>query len=36
MRKGRMHHSVQGQKKMGQQLLRFFKTDTTTRGWFLK
>jgi hypothetical protein len=32
----RMHHSPQGQAKTGQQLLQFFKTDTTTRGWFVK
>ena len=32
----RMHHSPQGQAKMGRQLLRFFKTDPTTRGWFVK
>jgi hypothetical protein len=31
----RMHHAAQGQRKMGQLLLRFFKTDATTRGWFL-
>jgi hypothetical protein len=31
----RMHHSLQGQAKMGRQLLQFFKTDTTTRGWFV-
>ena len=32
----RMHHSPQGQAKTGHQLLQFFKTDTTTRGWFVK
>ncbi len=32
----RMHHSPQGQEKIGRQLLQFFKTDTTTRGWFVK
>jgi hypothetical protein len=32
----RMHHSPQGQKKTGAELLRFFKTDPTTRGWFVK
>ena len=32
----RMHHSPQGQKKIGEQLLRFFKSDTTTRPWFVK
>jgi hypothetical protein len=31
-----MHHSAQGQKKIGNQLLRFFKADSTTKGWFLK
>jgi enterochelin esterase-like enzyme/dienelactone hydrolase len=32
----RMHHSLQGQAKTGRELLRFFKTDATTRGWFVK
>src|SRR5262249_16397281 len=32
----RMQHSPQGPKKLGDQLLHFFKTDTTTRPWFLK
>jgi hypothetical protein len=32
----RMHHSVQGMAKVGAQLLRFFKSDATTRQWFLK
>jgi dipeptidyl aminopeptidase/acylaminoacyl peptidase len=32
----RMHHSPQGQKKIGAELLRFFKTDSTTREWFLR
>jgi hypothetical protein len=32
----RMHHSADGIKKMGNVLLQFFKTDTTTRGWFVK
>jgi hypothetical protein len=32
----RMHHSPEGQKKVGDRLLQFFKTDTTTRGWFVK
>jgi len=32
----RMHHSVQGMQKMGTQLLIFFKSDSTTKGWFLK
>ena len=31
-----MHHSAIGIQKMGQRLLTFFKTDPTTRGWFLK
>jgi hypothetical protein len=31
-----MHHSEAGMKKMGHELLRFFKTDTTTRPWFTK
>ena len=31
----RMHHSAAGQIKIGQQLLQFFKTDSTTRTWFL-
>jgi hypothetical protein len=34
--KDQMHHSPQGQVKIGRQLLQFFKTDTTTRGWFVK
>jgi len=32
----RMHHSADGMKKMGNVLLQFFKTDTTTKGWFVK
>jgi hypothetical protein len=32
----RMHHSPDGQKKTGGLLLQFFKTDTTTRSWFVK
>jgi hypothetical protein len=32
----RMHHSADGMRKMGGQLLQFFKTDATTKGWFLK
>lgn len=32
----RMHHSPQGQEKIGNQLLHFFKTDSTTRGWFVQ
>jgi hypothetical protein len=34
--KDQMHHSPQGMIKIGNQLLRFFKADTTTRGWFVK
>jgi hypothetical protein len=30
------HESPAGQRKIGAQLLRFFKRDTTTRNWFLK
>jgi hypothetical protein len=29
------HLSPTGQRKVAERLLRFFKTDTTTRGWFL-
>ncbi len=32
----RMHHSADGIKKMGGVLLRFFKIDATTKGWFVK
>jgi hypothetical protein len=32
----RMHHSPEGQKKCGNLLLQFFKTDRTTRGWFVR
>jgi hypothetical protein len=32
----RMHHSPQGMRKLGNELLRFFKTDTTARGWFVR
>jgi enterochelin esterase-like enzyme/dienelactone hydrolase len=32
----RMHHSPQGQAKTGRMLLLFFKTDTTSKGWFVK
>jgi hypothetical protein len=32
----RMHESAAGQKKIGNLLLRFFKTDPTTKGWFVK
>jgi hypothetical protein len=31
----RMHHSPQGMTKMGHVLLNFFKTDATTRSWFV-
>jgi hypothetical protein len=31
-----MHHSPQGQKKIGNELLRFFRSDPKTRPWFLK
>jgi hypothetical protein len=29
-----MHHSPEGMRKLGAELVRFFKTDPTTRGWF--
>ena len=29
------HHSPDGQRKGGEQLLKFFQNDTTTRRWFL-
>jgi len=29
------HQSPSGQEKVGKLMLEFFKTDTTTRGWFL-
>lgn len=32
----RMHESPAGQLKVGGLLVNFFKTDPTTRGWFLK
>jgi hypothetical protein len=32
----RTHESPRGQEKIGKQLLQFFKTDTTTRGWFVR
>jgi hypothetical protein len=32
----RTHESLQGQEKIGKQLLQFFKTDTTTRDWFVR
>jgi hypothetical protein len=30
------HESVQGQDKVGRQLLKFYSTDTTSRGWFTR
>lgn len=30
------HESASGQEKVGQELLRFFKTDTTTKPWFVR
>ncbi|MCI0683376.1 MAG: hypothetical protein L0Y71_14830 [Gemmataceae bacterium] len=30
------HHSPAGVEKLGRHLLEFFRTDTTTRGWFLR
>jgi hypothetical protein len=30
------HESPAGQRKVGDALLAFFKTDSTTKGWFLK
>jgi hypothetical protein len=30
------HHSAAGQQKVGGELLRFFKTDPTTRPWFVR
>ncbi len=30
------HEEVQGQDKVGRELLRFFENDTTTRGWFTR
>jgi hypothetical protein len=32
----RMHHAPQGQRKTGRELLHFFRTDSTTRDWFVK
>jgi len=32
----RMHHSPQGQKKIGRQLLGYFRSDPTARRWFVK
>ena len=33
--KDHMHESFQGQEKVGTLLLRFFKTDQTTKPWFV-
>jgi hypothetical protein len=30
------HHSAAGQAKVGRLLLDFFRSDTTSRGWFLR
>ena len=32
----RMHHSAAGVRKMGTELLKFFKTDETSKPWFVK
>ncbi len=32
----RTHPSTSGRLKVGQMLLNFFKSDTTTKGWFLR
>jgi hypothetical protein len=32
----RTHEAEQGQDKVGRELLKFFETDTTTRGWFAR
>jgi hypothetical protein len=32
----RTHPSASGRMKVAQMLLKFFKTDSTTRGWFLR
>ncbi len=34
--KDRMHESPAGQRKVGKLLLQFFKTDSTTRIWFVR
>jgi hypothetical protein len=34
--KDRMHESPQGQEKVGNLLLSFFKTDPTTKPWFVR
>jgi hypothetical protein len=36
METDQMHESPTGQVKVGNQLLQFFKTDPTTRPWFVK
>jgi hypothetical protein len=36
MENDRMHESPVGQRKIGNLLLQFFKTDPTTRGWFVR
>jgi hypothetical protein len=30
------HHSPAGSRKIGEHMLDFFRTDSTTKGWFLK
>jgi hypothetical protein len=32
----RTHEAVQGQDKVGRLLLKFFETDSTSRGWFAR
>jgi hypothetical protein len=32
----RTHESVQGQDKVGRELVKFFKADPTSRGWFTR
>jgi hypothetical protein len=34
--KDRMHESPAGQRKVGKQLVEFFKSDATTKPWFLQ
>lgn len=34
--KDRMHESPAGQRKVGRQLVQFFKSDPTTKRWFLR
>jgi hypothetical protein len=29
------HPSASGQQKVAEQLLKFFKTDSTSKGWFV-